>query len=224
MYAVDVKGLYKSFEKQNVLNGVSLTMDQGLIYGLTGDNGCGKSVLMKCICGLLPYDKGQVSLFGQEIRAGMRLKTPPGVLIEHPGFIESMSAYANLKYLAAIRGQIGRKEILQSLDLVGLSSAGKKPVRSFSLGMRQRLAIAQAVMESPSLLLLDEPFNGLDADARDVIRSLMMMLKVDGKTILIVSHHLQDMDDLLDMELRLSKGMVYALDKNNQTAKGSVAH
>ena len=131
-----------------------------------------------------------------------------------------MSAYANLKYLAAIRGQIGKKEILQSLDVVGLNSVGKKPVRSFSLGMRQRLAIAQAVIESPSLLLLDEPFNGLDADARDMIRSLLRMLKADGKTILIVSHHLQDVDDLLDMELHLSNGVVHALDKSKHSVKG----
>ena len=131
-----------------------------------------------------------------------------------------MSAYANLKYLAAIRGQIGKKEILQSLDVVGLNSVGKKPVRSFSLGMRQRLAIAQAVIESPSLLLLDEPFNGLDADARDMIRSLLRMLKAEGKTILIVSHHLQDVDDLLDMELHLSNGVVHALDKSKHSVKG----
>lgn len=205
LHAHDV---HKSFGNQQVLKGVSFSLNAGKIYGLKGDNGCGKSVLIKCLCGLMAYDRGSVVMLGQTVKAGKKLTSPPGILIEHTGFIESFSAYANLRYLASIRASIGREDIMEALAAAGLADAGRKPVRSFSLGMRQRLAIAQAIMENPPVLLLDEPFNGLDADARGVFRELLTHMRHEGKTILIVSHHLQDLDDLLDTELRLSHGQV----------------
>lgn len=222
MESLAVKNLHKSFGKQTVLNGVSFSLENGKIYGLKGDNGCGKSVLMKCVCGLLPYDTGEVLLYGEAVKAGCRLKSPPGVLIEHPGFIENLGAYANLRYLASIRGTISKDRIRQVLSQVGLDNAGAKKVHSFSLGMRQRLAIAQALMENPPMLLLDEPFNGLDADARAMIRKLLIRQREEGKTILIVSHHLQDLDDLLDVELSLSGGKVMALELNDAPVAGLV--
>lgn len=214
MNILEVKNLHKAFGEQKVLAGASFSLQEGVICGLRGDNGCGKSVLMKCICGLLPCDQGEITLFGEPVKAGKRLKEVPGVLIEHPGFIENMDAYFNLSYLAGIQGKIGREDILRALRQVGLENVGKKPVRSFSLGMRQRLAIAQAIMEDPTLLLLDEPFNGLDADARATVRALLNALRERGKTILIVSHHLQDLDDLLDVELSLADGVVTPLGEN----------
>lgn len=207
-YPLIADRLCKSFGGQKVLRGASLRLEPGKIYALCGDNGCGKSVLIKCLCGLLPLDAGSVTLLGQPVRAGARLASPPGVLIEHPGFIESLSAYDNLRYLASIRGLIGKQGLLAALALVGLEGAGKKPVRSFSLGMRQRLAIAQAIMEDPELLLLDEPFNGLDAQARERVSGLLLGFRARGRTVLAVSHHPQDLEALQDCRLLLKDGQI----------------
>ena len=193
-----VSHVYKFFGKETVLRDVSLTVSRGEIAGLVGNNGSGKTVLMKCICGFLRPEKGEITFGGRRI--GKDCDFPPnlGLIIETPGFLPTMSGYRNLRTLAALRGQVGKAEILDTLRRVGLYDARRKSVSKYSLGMRQRLGIAQAIMENPDVLILDEPFNALDAKAVAEMRALLLELKAQGKTILLASHNAEDIRALCD--------------------------
>ena len=195
---ISVSHVYKFFGKETVLRDVSLTVQRGEIAGLVGNNGSGKTVLMKCICGFLRPEKGEITVGGKRI--GRDCDFPPslGLIIETPGFLPSMSGYRNLRTLAALRGQVGKTEILDTLRRVGLYDARRKSVSKYSLGMRQRLGIAQAIMENPDVLILDEPFNALDAKAVAEMRALLLDLKSQGKTILLASHNAEDIRTLCD--------------------------
>lgn len=206
MFAVEVQGLYKQFGQQTVLQDVSFQLESGKIHGLVGDNGSGKSVLLKCLCGILPWERGMIRIQGKEMHPGKG--TPPllGLVIEHPGFIGSMSGWRNLKYLAGIRGIAGDAQIKASLEQVGLLHEAKKPVKKYSLGMRQKLAIAQALMEAPDIYLMDEPFNGLDKTSTAAIQKLFLELRAQGKTFLLVSHHPSDISSLCDDVYAMENG------------------
>lgn len=199
-----VENVYKSFGRETVLEDVSLSIPPGEIAGVVGNNGSGKTVLMKCICGFLRPDKGSVTVNG--VRVGRDRDFPPslGIIIETPGFIPNMSGYRNLKTLASLRGLIGKREILAVLDRVGLAKSAHKAVSKYSLGMRQRLGIAQAVMEDPAVLILDEPFNGLDKSTAEDMRGLLIELRDRGKAILLASHNARDIEELC--------GWVYEMD------------
>lgn len=208
MFAVEVQGLYKQFGPQTVLQDVSFQLESGKIHGLVGDNGSGKSVLLKCLCGILPWERGMIRIQGKEMHPGKG--TPPllGLVIEHPGFIGSMSGWRNLKYLAGIRGIAGDAQIKASLEQVGLLHEAKKPVKKYSLGMRQKLAIAQALMEAPDIYFMDEPFNGLDKTSTAAIQKLFMELRAQGKTFLLVSHHPSDISSLCDDVYAIENGSI----------------
>lgn len=208
MFAVEVQGLYKQFGPQTVLQDVSFQLESGKIHGLVGDNGSGKSVLLKCLCGILPWERGVIRIQGKEMHPGKG--TPPllGLVIEHPGFIGSMSGWRNLKYLAGIRGIAGDAQIKASLEQVGLLHEAKKPVKKYSLGMRQKLAIAQALMEAPDIYFMDEPFNGLDKTSTAAIQKLFMELRAQGKTFLLVSHHPSDISSLCDDVYAMENGSI----------------
>lgn len=208
MFAVEVQGLYKQFGPQTVLQDVSFQLESGKIHGLVGDNGSGKSVLLKCLCGILPWERGMIRIQGKEMHPGKG--TPPllGLVIEHPGFIGSMSGWRNLKYLADIRGIAGDAQIKASLEQVGLLHEAKKPVKKYSLGMRQKLAIAQALMEAPDIYLMDEPFNGLDKTSTAAIQKLFLELRAQGKTFLLVSHHPSDISSLCDDVYAMENGSI----------------
>jgi len=153
---------------------------------------------MKCICGFLQPDKGTILVNGQMIGKECDFPDRLGVIIETPGFIPNMSGYQNLKILAALKGRIGKKEIVETIRRVGLDPGMRKPVAKYSLGMRQRLGIAQAIMENPDVLILDEPFNGLDKTGVAQMRELLKELKAQGKSILLASHNAQDIEVLCD--------------------------
>lgn len=195
---VIVKNIYKSFGKEQVLSDVSFSIPPGCIYGVVGNNGSGKTVLMKCICGFMKCDRGSVLVNGKRVGKEVDFPDRLGVIIETPGFIPNLSGYKNLKILADLKGRIGKKEIQETMKRVGLEAAMKKPVAKYSLGMRQRLGIAQAIMENPDVLILDEPLNGLDKYGVAEIRALLHELKADGKSILLASHNAQDIEELCD--------------------------
>lgn len=157
-----VENLSKTFKGKVVFNNISQTFYGGNVYGIIGENGSGKTVFMKCLCDLLPVDQGNV-------RFNEQRKAPPkgtfGIIIEAPGFLLNFSGYSNLKMLASLQRKVTKQEIIHLLDDVGLSQDVRKRVGKYSLGMRQRLGIAQAMMDDPPVLLLDEPFNGLDKNA-----------------------------------------------------------
>lgn len=175
---VKVEGLEKKFREEIILTDVNMSMEQGKIYGLVGMNGSGKTVLMKCICGFLQPTKGSVTVDGKAIGKDIDFPQSLGLMIETPGFIPYMSGKSNLKNLALIRNQISDKEIEEAMELVGLDPKLKKRVSKYSLGMRRRLGIAQAIMEHPRLLILDEPFNGLDVQGVEDMRKLFSRLAV----------------------------------------------
>ncbi|WHE06788.1 ATP-binding cassette domain-containing protein [Thermoanaerobacterium thermosaccharolyticum] len=195
---VKVSNLSKRFKDKVIFENVNFELTKGKIYGFTGYNGCGKSVLFKILSGLMLPTDGDVFIHNKKL--GKDIDFPPdlGVIIESPGFLDDYSGYYNLKYLASIRNIIGEKEIKDVLKLVGLENDSNKKVKKYSLGMRQRLAIAQAIMENPKILILDEPFNGLDKNGVANIRNLLFNLKKNGTTILIASHISEDIRLLCD--------------------------
>jgi ABC-2 type transport system ATP-binding protein len=205
---IEIKNLKKSFGKVNVLNGISVSFEKNKIYGLIGRNGSGKTVLMKCICGLIPVTSGIVSVRGKIIGEDIDIPQNIGVIIETPGFLPNYSAYRNLKFLADLRGNINKEMIYESIKNVGLDPENKKHVGKYSLGMRQRLGLAQAIMEDPDLLILDEPMNGLDKDGVKDMRKYLLDLREKGKTILIASHSSEDIDVLCDTVFEMDKGII----------------
>lgn len=154
---------------------------------------------MKCICGFLKPDKGSIRVNGKTVGRECDFPERLGVIIETPGFLPALSGYRNLKILADLKGEIGKQEIQETMERVGLNPGMKKPVAKYSLGMRQRLGIAQAIMENPDVLVLDEPFNGLDKEGAAAMRRLVQELKAQGKAVLLASHNAQDIEELCDV-------------------------
>lgn len=191
-----VEHVYKSFGREAVLKDVSLHIPPGEILGVVGGNGSGKTVLMKCICGFLKPDKGTVTVCGKRVGKDVDFPESIGLIIETPGFLPYQSGYRNLRTLAALKGKIGKKEILEALGQVGLLENRRKAVARYSLGMRQRLGLAQAIMENPQVLVLDEPFNGLDQQGTEEARRLLWDQKNRGKAILLASHNGEDIREL----------------------------
>ncbi len=206
MSIISVDKLVKRFGKNTVLNGVSVEFESHMIHGLIGRNGSGKTVLMKCICGLTPITGGTVTVSGKKIGKDCEIIPSAGVIIETPGFLPNLSGYSNLKNLASLKGKIGKPEIREAIARVGLNPDDKKHVGKYSLGMRQRLGLAQAIMEDPDILILDEPMNGLDKDGVKDMRQYLLDLKNQGKTILIASHSAEDIDVLCDTVCEMDKG------------------
>lgn len=209
---ITVEHVTKRFRDQTVLQDVSCSFEDGKIHGIVGANGSGKTVLMKCICGFLLPDSGRVLIDGKQV--GKSFDFPPslGLIIETPGFLPMRSGMGNLKLLAAIRHRARKEDLIRAMERVGLDPGLKKPVGKYSLGMRQRLGLAQAIMEDPKLLILDEPFNGLDQTGAAEIRSLLLQLKAEGKTILLSSHIQTDIDTLCDTILELDAGKIQRFD------------
>lgn len=204
--AICVEHLHKSFGKEEILHGIDRTFEAGKIHGIVGNNGSGKTVLMKCICGFLIPDKGHVRVNGKEVGKDIDFPENMGIIIETPGFLPGVTGLKNLKLLASLRGLADEKKVRQTIERVGLDPDLKKPVSKYSLGMRQRLGIAQAIMEDPSLLILDEPFNGLDKHGVAEIRQLIRELRTEGKTILLASHNQTDIDELCDTVCEMDAG------------------
>lgn len=205
---IKVEHVSKLFGKEKVLENVSLEVKKGTICGLVGRNGCGKTVLFKCICGFMHVDSGQILVRGK--RVGKEIETPgcAGVMIEHPGFLKGYSGYQNLKMLALLSGQARKEDIKNALNMVGLWEARNKKVDKYSMGMKQRLGIAQAVMEHPELLILDEPMNGLDNRGVEEMRTLFRELRDAGVTILMTSHHAEDIKLLCDEVYGMDRGIL----------------
>lgn len=195
---IKVDNVTKKFGLDTVLNHVSVEFDKGKIYGVVGRNGSGKTVLFKIIIGFLKPTSGKVIVDGKEIGKDTDFADNVGMIIETPGFLGSYNGYKNLEYLASIKNIIGKKEIQESMERVGLDPNSKKKVGKYSLGMRQRLGIAQAIMENPDILILDEPMNGLDNQGVKDVRRLLLHLREEGKTIILASHNKEDIEVLCD--------------------------
>lgn len=197
---------------------MSFAFQEGKIYGIVGNNGSGKTVLMKCICGFLRPTKGRIFVNYKEIGRDVDFPEDIGVIIETPGFLPNLTGYKNLEILASLRGKAGKERIRESVRLAGLDPDLKKHVEKYSLGMRQRLGIAQAIMEDPDLMILDEPFNGLDKKGIQQMHRLLLGLKAEKKTIILSSHSQNDIDVLCDIVCEMDAGVLRCI--KNQTEGG----
>lgn len=205
---IEINHVTKKFGEDVVLDDISVEMEEGKVYGISGNNGSGKTVLMKCICGFLPVTEGTIRVNGKIIGTEIDFPESIGVIIETPGFLTNLSGMRNLKILAGLKGKIKESEIRAAIEKAGLNPDLKKSVSKYSLGMRQRLGIAQAIMENPDFLILDEPFNGLDKHGVKDIRTLLLELKNQGKTILLASHNSEDIRILCDKVYEMDGGRI----------------
>lgn len=213
---IEVKNVNVTIGKNEILQDISAVFETGKIHGLIGRNGSGKTVLMKCICGFMKPTSGEVFVGGKQIGKEVDFAPDTGVIIETPGFVPFYSGYRNLKILAGLNHKIGKEEIEEAMRTVGLDPKLKRHVKKYSLGMRQRLGIAQALMEKPKLLILDEPFNGLDKEGVEQMRTYFLELKKQGVTILLSSHTSEDIKLLCDTVTEMEKGKTVILnDRRN---------
>ena len=211
MNYIEVSNVSKKYKDRMLVEDVSFTVEKGEILGIVGLNGSGKTVLLKCICGLMDYSKGTITVNGKVIGKDCEYPANMGVIIETPGFLPYHSGYKNLEYLASLRKKISKQDIKDVLIKVGLAGEEKKLVAKYSLGMRQRLGIAQAIMENPELLILDEPMNGLDKDGIAEVRKLLLEMKAEGKTMIITSHNEEDIKVLCDKVIEMDKGKMVSM-------------
>ena len=205
---IQLTNISKTFGKQTVLQPLTMGFEEGMIHGIIGRNGSGKTVLMKMILGILQPTTGTVIVGDKRIGKDVDFPESAGAIIETIEFIPYMSAYQNLADIAAMRGNLSKTQIKEVLEMVGLGNVVRKHVSKFSMGMRQRLAIAQAVMESPKLLILDEPMNGMDEKGVEEMRRLILARKAAGTTIILSSHNIEDIRILCDQVYRIDAGVV----------------
>ena len=205
---VHVRNVTKTIKGVKVLDDISIDIPSGSVTGLRGINGSGKTMLMRAVCGLIWLDDGSIEVDGK--RVGVDVDSPPsvGLLIENPGFIDGFSGFDNLWLLAQLTGRIGSREVESALELVGLKSARDKAYRTYSLGMKQRLGIAAAIMESPDLVVLDEPTNALDESGVALIQDIVHAQADRGAAVLVASHDAAVLSSLADRIYELYEGRI----------------
>lgn len=203
---IEVKEISKKFGDQQVLDKVSISCEKGSINGIIGRNGSGKSVLLKCICGFFRQDEGKIYICGKQNTEFVQAEYRLGAIIEAPAFLDSYSGFKNLMLLYGVLNRPDKEHLEVILKAVGLDPHLKKPVKKYSMGMKQRLAIAQAIMENQDILLLDEPMNNLDIEGVTKIRNLLLKLREEGKTILMTTHNEDDVAQLCDYVYEMREG------------------
>jgi len=204
---LEIQNLSKVIKERYLLKNIQLNVDKPGVYGIVGRNGSGKSVLFKAIAGLLVPTEGTVKVFDENIGKG-KFPNNFGALLDTPGFLPHYSGFRNLKLLASIQNRVTEEELREVISFVGLDPDDKVAVRKYSLGMKQRLGIAQAIMEKPKLLILDEPMNGLDESGVNDIRKMVLDFKRQGMTILLASHNAEDISLLCDVVYKMDNGVL----------------
>ncbi len=204
---IEVNQVSKYFSRRPVLKDVSLSVEAGSAVGIVGSNGSGKSVLFQTVCGFLTPDGGTIKIRGELLGKRRDFPDNVGVLINSPGFISLNTGLQNLKYLAGIRGVIGERQIRAAMQKVGLDPEDRTKVEQYSLGMKQKLGLAQAIMEGQDILILDEPFNALDYKTHNDVKEILRVLQAEGKTMLLTSHNYEDLEALCNQ--------IYVLDDGN---------
>lgn len=212
---ISVKDVSREIKSNIVLNDINLEFESGKIYGLCGHNGSGKTMLLRAIAGLIRIDKGEIVIDKKILHKDIDYPPEMGLIIETPTFFKYYTGMENLLYLAEIREKISKQDIIESLKRVGLNPDDKRTVAKYSLGMKQRLAIAQAIMEKPHLILLDEPTNALDQDAILQFKNIIIEEKKRNVCIIIATHNQQDINELFDEKIYLNSGRVERVEKND---------
>jgi len=212
MSIIELNAVTKVIRKQTVLEDINLSLAKGKIIGFVGHNGSGKTMLFRVIAGLVKPSAGEVIVSDQILHKQISFPKSISVLLEKPAFLEQYSGFDNLKFLADIQKRIDDQQIRQVIDSVGLNPDDKRSVKTYSLGMKQKLAIAQAIMEKPDIILLDEPMNGLDEDAVENVYHLIRAENERGATVLLTSHHKQDIEKLCDVVYKMNSGKIETTD------------
>lgn len=210
---LEIKNLRKEFKNNVVLNDVSLTLDGGKIYGFIGRNGSGKSVLLKIICGFYAPTSGTITLNGKDYISSNEFPDDTRALIEKPKFLPDLTGYENLKLLASVQNKIGDQEIEKVLDELNIKQEANRRFSKYSLGTKQKFGIAQVLMEDPKMIILDEPFNGVENETADRIRNLLKKEKNKNKIIIIASHIKDDIYGLADTIFEVDGGNIKELKK-----------
>lgn len=203
---LEIKDISKKIGEDYVLREINLSMDKGRIYGLQGKNGCGKSMLMRVICGLVLPTEGKVIIAGEELGKDISFPRSIGVLIEKPGFLDSYSGYQNLKMLASIQGRVEEEGILKTIQRVGLEDVMHKKYRKYSLGMKQKLGIAAAILERPDIVILDEPANALDEKSEEKLWKIVREEKERGALVIVSCHTSEILETVTDQIFRMDGG------------------
>ena len=205
---ISVENVGLTIGKNAILRDINMEMHKGKIYGFVGRNGSGKTMLMKCICGFVRVTEGKITVNGKQVGEDVDFPDNIGIIIENPEFVPYYNGYKNLKLLADVKKKIGKEEIRDAMIMAGLDPDLKLHVGRYSLGMRQRLGISQAIMEDPDILILDEPMNGLDNEGVEDVRKILLKLKQKGKTVIIASHNKEDINILCDKVWNLEHGRI----------------
>ena len=205
---IEIEDLNITMKKHHILKDINISVPDGSICGFVGNNGCGKTVLFKCILGFYYPESGSIIIDGKMRTKKDGILKEAGALIEHPAFLEKYSGLQNLRYLYELNHKKNIEYLKSIITKVGLNPDDKKPVGKYSLGMKQRLGIAQVIMEGSRIMIFDEPMNGLDRNGVDDIRNLILDLKKQGVTILLASHNKQDIEILCDYVYELDDGMI----------------
>lgn len=205
---IRICNVQKRFKQETVIDNVSLEIEKGAICGFVGPNGSGKTMLFKMIAGIIRPDAGQIFVDHKEIGKEIDFPAKMGLMIETPGFLKQYNGFQNLKYLARIRNQISDQEIREAMEEFGLKPDDRKRVGKYSLGMKQRLGIVQAIMEKPELLILDEPMNSLDEANVEILRRKLKELSSGGVTVLLSSHHKEDIELLCEKVYEMKEGKI----------------
>lgn len=209
MSYLEIKNYSKTIKGNDVLKNINLELELGHVYSFHGRNGCGKSMLFKAICGFIYPTDGEILIDGKKLLRDMDVPESIGALIENPGFVLNLTGYENLKLLADINHKITDETINVFLDLMHLNN--HKVYKQYSLGMKQRLAIAQALMENPKLIILDEPMNALDQEHVEIVKELILQKRNAGALILLASHNKDDLKDLSDFIYEMENGEIKGL-------------
>ena len=205
---LEIENISKQIGAEEVLKDITISMDRGRVYGLQGKNGCGKSMLMRVICGLVLPTSGKVVINGEELGKEISFPKSIGVLIEKPGFLNSYTGFQNLEVLASIKKVIGREEIINAVKRVGLEDVMDKKYRTYSLGMKQKLGIAAAVMEKPDIVILDEPANALDEKSEKRLWEIIKEEKERGALVIISCHTSKLLEEAADEIYRMDLGEI----------------
>lgn len=211
---LEINNISKTIKENKVLDNISASMERGKIYGFRGHNGSGKTMLMRCICGLVIPDDGAVIVDGEELGKKISFPESLGALIENPGFIEHYSALDNMRAIASIKGIASENEMCEILQEVGLDPEEKKSVKKYSLGMRQKLGIAIALMEKPKMILLDEPFNALDEKSVEKVKNIIKRRAAEGALIIVSCHDREILDQIADSIYYMEEGKIIRNEEN----------
>lgn len=212
-HSIKVKNVSKEMEEETVLSSINMTMESGKVYGLIGRNGSGKSMLLRIMSGLVKPSEGIIEFDGKQLYKDMEVEANLGVIIENEEMYPEFTGLQNLSFLAQIRNKIGKIEIKEAMEKIGLNSKDKRLYKKYSLGMRQKLAIAQAIMENPNFLLLDEPTNGLDPESVQLLHQIILEEKEKGTIVLLASHSIKDIKALCDETYKMENGKLSFMEK-----------